>query len=104
MGRRLAAMRTTYYDAGKTALLFIDPYNDFLSLGGKVWPSIATIAADVNLLDNLHAIQDAARLAGIQKVIVLHRRWQPGDYEHWHHPSPTQRLLMERETFAKGSW
>jgi nicotinamidase-related amidase len=92
------------YDPRKTALLFVDPYNDFLSDGGKVWPAIKTVAEEVHLLDNLRAIQGAARSAGIRKVIVPHRRWQPGDYECWCHPSPTQRLLMERHTFAKDSW
>ena len=29
-------MDTLHYDARKTALLFVDPYNDFLSEGGKV--------------------------------------------------------------------
>lgn len=58
----------------------------------------------MHLLDNLRAIQGATRKAGIQKVIVPHRRWQPGDYECWCHPSPTQRLLMTRKTFAKDSW
>ncbi|WP_219217599.1 isochorismatase family cysteine hydrolase [Variovorax boronicumulans] len=92
------------YDARKTALLFVDPYNDFLSEGGKLWPAIQPIAEEVHLLDNLRAIQSATRKAGIQKVIVPHRRWQPGDYECWCHPSPTQRLLMTRKTFAKDSW
>ena len=60
-------MDTTHYEARKTALLFIDPYNDFLSEGGKVWPAIKAIAEEVNLLDNLRAIQGAARAAGIRK-------------------------------------
>lgn len=97
-------MDTPHYDARKTALLFVDPYNDFLSEGGKLWPAIQPIAEEVHLLDNLRAIQSATRQAGIQKVIVPHRRWQPGDYECWCHPSPTQRLLMTRKTFAKDSW
>jgi len=97
-------MDTVHYDPRKTALLFIDPYNDFLSEGGKIWPAIKSIAEEVKLLDNLRAIQGAVRSAGMQKLIVPHRRWQPGDYECWCHPSPTQRLLTARHTFAKDSW
>lgn len=52
-------MDATHYDAGKTALLFVDPYNDFLSEGGKLWPAIRPIAEEVHLLDNLRAIQSA---------------------------------------------
>jgi len=32
-------MATVTYDKEITALLVIDPYNDFISEGGKVWPS-----------------------------------------------------------------
>ena len=28
------------YDKATTALLFVDPYNDFLSEGGKLWPRV----------------------------------------------------------------
>lgn len=97
-------MEAVQYDARKTALLFVDPYNDFLSEGGKVWPLIKPIADEVNLLDNLRTIDSAVRAAGVQVVIVPHRRWQPGDYECWCHPSPSQRKLMASHIFAKGSW
>ena len=56
-----------------TALLFIDPYNDFLSEGGKIWPRVKDIAIAVGLLDNLRAISSAVRRAGIQIFIVPHR-------------------------------
>jgi nicotinamidase-related amidase len=97
-------MSTTPYDSKTTALLFVDPYNDFLSEGGKVWPFIKEVATEVGLLDNLRTIDKAVRDAGIQVAIVPHRRWQPGDYECWCHPSPTQRKVMERHSFAKGEW
>ena len=33
-----------------------------------------------------------------------HRRWEPGDYEDWAHPNPTQRAIMHRHSFARGEW
>ncbi|SPB14415.1 Isochorismatase hydrolase [Caballeronia novacaledonica] len=92
------------YDARSTALLFVDPYNDFLSEGGKVWPFVENIAREVGLLDNLRTINRAVRDAGIQVVYVPHRRWQPGDYRCWCHPSPSQRKIMDGHHFAKGEW
>lgn len=44
---------TSTYDPKITALLCIDFYNDFLSVGGKLWPWVKDIAEEVNLLDNL---------------------------------------------------
>jgi nicotinamidase-related amidase len=101
-------MTLASYDSQKTALLMVDPYNDFLSEGGKVWPFIKEIAEEVGLIENLRMINKAVRAAGIQVVIVPHRRWQPGDYECWCHPNPSQRSLMKgqpfEKTFAKGEW
>src|ERR1044071_4783547 len=92
------------YPLERTGLLLVDPYNDFLSEGGKLWPMLQEIATEVGLLDNLRAIMGAARKVGIQVFIVPHRRWEPGDYETWDHPNPTQRAIQKRQTFAKGSW
>lgn len=92
------------YDAKKTALLIVDPYNDFLSEGGKTWPRIKEIAEEVGLLDNLRALNKAFRGAKMEVATVPHRRWQKGDYECFCHPTPTQRLIMQRHSFAKGEW
>ena len=97
-------MPETIYPRGRTALLLVDPYNDFLSERGKVFPRIKPIVDEVGLLDNLRRLDGAVRAAGIQVVIVPHRRWEPGDYEDWDHPNPSQRLIMQRHSFARGEW
>ncbi|MGF6840572.1 nicotinamidase-related amidase [Paraburkholderia youngii] len=97
-------MTPVAYHTNSTALLFVDPYNDFLSEGGKVWPFVKDVAAQVGLLDNLRAINSAVRRAGIRVVYVPHRRWQPGDYQYWCHPSPSQRKIMDGHHFARGEW
>jgi nicotinamidase-related amidase len=97
-------MAETAYARERTALLFVDPYNDFLSEGGKIYPHIKPIADEVGLLDHLRQLDRAIRAADIQVVIVPHRRWEPGDYEDWDHPNPTQRAIMQRHSFARGEW
>ncbi|WP_326822931.1 cysteine hydrolase [Streptosporangium sp. NBC_01639] len=92
------------YDPRRTAVLLVDPYNDFISEGGKLWPRLEPVAKEVGLLDNLRSMVTSAREAGIQVVFVPHRRWEPGDYETWAHPNPTQRNIEKRHTFARGSW
>ena len=42
-------MNTVKYDRDITALLVIDPYNDFISEGGKVWDRLREVAAQVSL-------------------------------------------------------
>jgi nicotinamidase-related amidase len=97
-------MAGTIYPKGRTALLLVDPYNDFLSEGGKSYPKLKPIADEVGLLDNLRSLDRAIRDAGIQVAIVPHRRWEPGDYENWDHPNPSQRNIMLGHHFARGEW
>ena len=97
-------MSDFHYDASRTGLLLVDPYNDFLSEGGKLWPMVKDVADEVSLLDHLRSILAAARAAGIQVFFVPHRRWEPGDGDDWNYPNPSQRSVQKRQTFAKGSW
>jgi nicotinamidase-related amidase len=92
------------YEPRRTAVLLLDPYNDFLSEGGKLWPRLESIATKVGLLDNLRSVVTSAREAGMRVVFVPHRRWEPGDYETWDHPNPTQQRIKEMHHFARGSW
>src|ERR1700738_4624546 len=92
------------YPLDRTAYLLVDPYNDFLSEGGKVWPRIEPIAKEVGLLDHLRALDRAVRASGIPALFVPHRRWEPGDYQGWDHPNPNQRLAMRGHLFARGEW
>jgi nicotinamidase-related amidase len=92
------------YDCSATSILLVDPYNDFLSEGGKLWPRAKAVAEQVNLLNNLRAIVRIARDQGFKIYFVPHHRWEPGDYVKWDHPTPYQLAGAERETFAKGTW
>lgn len=97
-------MSAPAYATHSTALLIVDAYNDFLSEGGKIWPRVEAVAAEVNLIANMKAIKSEASKAGVQLVFVPHRRWQPGDYEDWKYPNPTQVAIMQRHSFARGEW
>jgi nicotinamidase-related amidase len=97
-------MVPTTYDAGSTALLLVDPYNDFLSEGGKLWPLVKSVAEEVGLLNNLRRMATSIRATGIQVMIVPHRRWEPSDYQGWQHPNPSQLAINKAHVFARGEW
>jgi nicotinamidase-related amidase len=97
-------MSNASYPLNRTAYLLVDPYNDFLSENGKVFPLIKPIAEQVGLLDNLRALDGAVRAQNIPVVIVPHHRWEHGDYEGWDHPTPTQCKIMHMHHFARGEW
>ena len=84
-------MSEFHYEPSRTALLLVDPYNDFLSEGGKVWPMVKGVADEVRLLDHLRSIVAGVRSAGVKIFFVPHRRWELGDYESWDHVNPSQR-------------
>ena len=97
-------MSANEYCQSSTALLIVDPYNDFLSEGGLFWSQLKEIAEEVGLIENLRAIHAASRKSGIRIFIVPHRQWEEGDYTNWQYANPTQWTIMRRHPFAKGTW
>ncbi len=67
-------MTRSTYDPTRTGLLFVDPYNDFLSEGGKLWPRVKEVAQQVGLIENLKIIVKMVRDQNIQLFIVPHHR------------------------------
>jgi ureidoacrylate peracid hydrolase len=92
------------FTAGSTALLMIDPYNDFISEGGKVWDRLKGVAEANGCIPNMKRVLDASREADIRVFYALHRRYRPGDYETWTHVAPIQKAAWDRKTFEFGTW
>ncbi|WP_426412276.1 isochorismatase family cysteine hydrolase [Bradyrhizobium ganzhouense] len=92
------------YDPSTTAILLVDPYNDFLADGGKLWPRVKAIAEETNLLEHLRVVVAAARARGLKIVFVPHHRWTPGDYVSFDNPSPYQLGSAKAQVFARDSW
>ena len=87
-----------------TALLVIDPYNDFISDGGKIWPRIKNVAEANNCLPHMLQVVTAARKAGIPVFYALHHRYRPGDYESWKYIAPIQKAGWKSKVFEDGTW
>jgi nicotinamidase-related amidase len=92
------------YPANRTGLLLVDPYNDLLSEGGKLWPKIRPVAEAVDLIAHLRTLVATARRLGIVLFYVPHRRWREGDYDGWRDPNPTQIASDRAADFADGTW
>jgi ureidoacrylate peracid hydrolase len=92
------------YNKGITALLVIDPYNDFISEGGKIWPCIKTVAEANNCVPNMLEVLNAARKAKLPVFYAMHHRYRPGDYETWKYLAPIQRAAWQHKTFEYGTW
>ena len=49
-------MSAQVFEKDLTGLLVVDPYNDFISEGGILWPLVKEIAEAVNCVPNMLAI------------------------------------------------
>jgi len=87
-----------------TALVVIDPYNDFISEGGKVWGRIKAIAEANDCVAHMLQVLDGARKAGLRVFYALHHRYRPGDYETWKYIAPIQKAGWRSKVFAYGTW
>lgn len=92
------------YEKEITGLLVIDPYNDFISEGGKVWPRLKSVAEANQCVPNMKRVLDAARKADIRVFYAMHHRYRAGDYESWKYIAPIQRAAWGRKTFEYGTW
>jgi len=94
----------TTKDKEGTALLVIDPYNDFISEGGKVWNRIRGVAEANECVPHMLQVLNAARNARLPVFYVMHHRYRPGDYESWTSIAPIQRAAWKNKTFEYGTW
>ena len=92
------------FDKEITALLVIDPYNDFISEGGKIWPRIKEVAEANKCVPNMLQTLDAARKAGLRVFYAMHHRYRPGDYETWKYIAPIQKRSWLSKAFENGAW
>jgi nicotinamidase-related amidase len=92
------------YDKTLTALLVIDPYNDFISDGGKVWDRIKAVAEANECIPHMLQVVVAARDSGLRICYALHRRYRAGDYESWKYIAPIQEVARSRKPFEHGTW
>ena len=87
-----------------TALLVIDPYNDFISEGGKIWDRIKAVAEANDCVPNMLQVLKAARQAKLRVFYAMHHRYRPGDYETWQCIAPIQKAAWSRRSFEYGTW
>jgi ureidoacrylate peracid hydrolase len=91
-------------DGEQTALLLVDPYNDFIAEGGKIWTRIRGVAEANDCVPNMVRLLNASRRAGLRVFYALHRRYRPGDYETWKSIAPIQKSAWRSRAFEHGTW
>jgi ureidoacrylate peracid hydrolase len=97
-------MANLKFDKEITALLVIDPYNDFISEGGKIWDRIKGVAEANKCVPNMLEVLNAVRKVGLRVFYAMHHRYRPGDYETWKYIAPIQVRGWKSKVFEYGTW
>jgi ureidoacrylate peracid hydrolase len=92
------------YDPELTGLL-IDPYNDFLSEGGKLYQLCRATLEAHDVVEHMRQVLAAARARGIQVFVAPHHRWRERDqHSQWKTTPPIGAATARARVFADGTW
>ncbi|HEY4179122.1 MAG TPA: isochorismatase family cysteine hydrolase [Kofleriaceae bacterium] len=93
------------YERDTTGLLMVDPYNDFLSAGGKLYElSRSTLEAN-DVVEHMRQVLAATRAAGMQVFIAPHHRWREADLlSRWTTMPPIGAATAAGRVFADATW
>jgi ureidoacrylate peracid hydrolase len=102
---RVKGQYDSSFPIDKTALLVIDPVNDFLSEGGAAWDLAKNTVKMHNVVENLKKVIEGARERGIP-VIYGPMAYTEEDYadKELQRRSGINRIMFERKMFLAGSW
>jgi len=91
-------------DLSNTAVLLIDPYNDFLHPDGKLYPRLSDSLKHTDTISHLHALLEAARAHKIPIYYGLHQPFKAGNFDGWKHMMGIHSAQNETHVFEEGSW
>ena len=93
------------FSPGRTALLVIDPVNDFLSEGGADWDMARRTVEKHDVVGHLKQAIEGARQRGIP-VLFAPMAYTAEDYEdhQLQRRSGINRMMFEKKMFLAGSW
>ena len=93
------------YEPELSGLLIVDPYNDFLSEGGKLYELSRTTLEANNVVEHMRQVLAAARARGVQVFIAPHHRWREADqHSRWKTMPPVQASAAKGRIFADATW
>ena len=95
---------TETYATDRTALLIVDPYNDFMSEGGKLYDAIKPTADSSGMFSNLRRLIPAIRNRDIRVFIVPHHRASDHDHRGWRHINMFIAKGEPLRAFEVGTW
>lgn len=88
-------------DSNSTALLVIDPQNDFLTEAGVVWDLVGEGVVKNQVVEKLSKLIAKAKESGIEVFYSPH--YYDKEFEAWKDNNPIDSLMFERRMFDRNS-
>lgn len=85
----------------RTAVLLIDPLNDFLHPDGQLYPLIKPSLEASNSLEHIKELVAGARDARIPIFYGLHQITKDGTYSGWNHMNASQVKIKQNVAFSE---
>ena len=76
-----------------TALLLIDPYNDYIHPSGKIYSLCSASLEATDTLKHMHVLIKAARANRIPIFYCLHQPWKTGNFDGWNRMGHFHQML-----------
>ncbi|PTB65117.1 Isochorismatase hydrolase [Trichoderma citrinoviride] len=88
----------------KTAVLLIDPLNEFLHPEGKIYPTLQASIEATDTVTNLQRFVKIARSNTLPILYCQHQLFEEGVYDDWKHMSKSQLTIQQTKAFTVGSF
>jgi len=92
------------YPSKNTALILVDPYNDFMSPKGKAWPLASKVTKQVNLIEHMQAVTKLCRDEDWVIAYAPHHRYKKGSFSDRKYLHPSQILQKMTSSFKANSF
>ena len=90
-------------DLSRTALLIIDPQNDFLSEGGVAWELVGEGVKNTKVVEHLVELRKAAKEADVPVFYCPHY-YSDNEFATWKHLNPIDKLMFDGKMFRRPGW
>jgi nicotinamidase-related amidase len=87
-----------------TAVVLIDPYNDFLHPEGKANPLLADSLQKTDTIKNLHALIKASRSHKIPIFYCMHQQTNANSFKGWAMMNKSLTRIRDSKTFEQGTF
>jgi hypothetical protein len=93
------------FDPARTAVLVIDPVNDFLTEDGAAWELTESTVTKHDVIGHLRQLIDGVRAKGVPGLYGP-MAYTADDYAHQelHRRTGINRIMFEQQMFLAGSW